>query len=90
MEKAYHDMTDEEIKAAASQIVRSSSSDEEIKQRLKDELGYPYTAAINSHQPTDQAGREARALAGALGGLTRKDGAMVMVMMHGPRGTISL
>lgn len=91
MQKAYRDMTDNEIKQAAHQIVRDSSSDDEIRQRLRDELAYPYGAAITSHKPTDQTGLEARAIVQGLGGLVRKDGAMVMVMMHGPRGnTISL
>lgn len=88
--KAYRDMTDDEIKQATRQIVSNASTDDEIRQRLRDELVYPYSVAITSHNPTDQAGREARVIVQGLGGLVRKDGAMVMVMMHGPRGnTIS-
>lgn len=91
MSKTYHDLSDDEIRRAARQIVSDSSSDDEIRAGLRDKLGYPYSAAITSCQPADQVGREARAIAQGLGGLVRKDGAMVMVMMHSPRGdTISL
>jgi len=83
-------MTNDEIKQAVQQIITNSSSDEEIKQRLCDELGYPYVAAITSYKPIDQTGREVRAIAAGIGGLIRKDGAMVMVMMHGRDGVINL
>ena len=84
--------TDDQIKAAVRDIIKSSSNDEEIKRRLHDELGYPYgDVAICSHLPTDSTDRVARTIVAGLGGLIRKDGAMVMLMMHGPRGnTISL
>ena len=87
--KTFHDMTDAELKVAAIDIVRTSIDEDEVKRRLKSELNYPYSIAITSHQPTDDAGREARAIVRALGGLTLKSGAMVMVMMHGHRDTIS-
>lgn len=87
----YFELADNEIEELTRRIVRNSESDEEIQQRLEDELGYPYGAAIHSHLPTDAVGREARAIVLGLGGLIRKDGAMVMIMMHGPRGnTISI
>ena len=83
--------SDEEIKAAVRGIVRTSSDDEEIVRRIKSELGCPYGAAITPHVPSDDTGRTARSIVQALGGLVRKDGAMVMLMMHGPRGnTVSV
>ena len=89
--KTFREMTDDELKVAAMSIVTSSSSEEEIKERLKRELDYPYSIAITSHVPTDNIGRGARAIAQSLGGLTMQNGAMVMVMMHGRNGnTISL
>ncbi len=44
----YDEMTDEDIKTKARQIANTSKTDEEIIQRLKDELGYPFHAAIHS------------------------------------------
>jgi hypothetical protein len=88
--KSYSDMTDEEIKAAARNIVRTSSSEAEIQQRIRDEIGYPYGVSLCIHMPDDSTGREARELVRSLGGLVTKNGAMVMGMMHGHEGTISL
>ena len=85
------DLSDDEIKAAVKEIVRTSESDDEIKRRVADELGNPYGMAITSHLPTDDVGQQAQALVECLGGPVRKDGAMVMIMMHGPNGnTISI
>lgn len=89
--KLWSDMTDDEIKTEMKGIVMTSTSDDEIKRRAAEELGYPYGLAITSHSPTDTIGHNARSIVGSLGGLLRKDGAMVMIMMHGPRGnTISV
>lgn len=44
----YASLTDEEIKARCKEIARTSNSDEQIKQRIKDELGCPYTASVTS------------------------------------------
>lgn len=41
-------MTDDEIKIAARRICHTSKSDQEVKDRLRDELGYPYGAAVTS------------------------------------------
>ena len=85
------DKTDAEIKTAMRGIVMSSESDDEIERRAAEELGYPYGLAITSRNPTDNVGREAQSIVAGLGGLIRKDGAMVMIMMHGPRGnTLSI
>ena len=86
----FQDMSDDEIREAVRKIVSDSSDDEEIQQRLYDELGYAHHAAINSCLPTDRNSRDARAIAQKLGGLIRKDGAMVMIILHGPRGIISI
>lgn len=43
----YSKLTDDEIKTAARKIMRSTSSNDELRQRLKDELGYPYNAGIS-------------------------------------------
>lgn len=88
--KQYDGMTDDEIKAAARNIVRSSSSEDEIQRRIRDELGYPYGVSLCMEVPSDNTGREARELVRGLGGLVSKNGAMVMGMMHGHNGTIPL
>ncbi len=77
---------DEGIKMALHAIVRPSTSDEEIRRRIANELLYPHEVAIVSHLPTDRVGRQALIIVAALGGPIRADGAMVMVMVRGPRG----
>lgn len=89
--RSYRDMGDQGFQAALRNIVTTSDTEAEVRQRLRGELAYPYTIAITSHQPTDEVGRQASALAAALGGCRLRSGAMVMVMAHGPSGaTISL
>ena len=84
--RSFYDMGDQEFQAALRAIVTTSDTEEQVRQRLRDELGYPYSIAITSHQPTDEVGREASALVAALGGSHLRSGAMVMVMAHGPSG----
>jgi hypothetical protein len=86
----YSAMTDAELKVAVREIIRTSASAEEVQRRTRDELGYPYTISLSVRRPTDTVGREAQALVLALGGLTLTDGSMVMGMMHGHDGVISL
>ena len=88
--KSYSDMTDVEIKVAARHIISSSFSEAEVQQRLRDELGYPYSIALHTTIPDDATSREARELVRGLGGLVMKNGAMAMAMMHGHDGVISL
>lgn len=88
--KSYNNMTDAEIKVSARHIITSSSSEEEVQQRLRDELGYPYGVALHTTIPSDATGRQARELVRGLGGLVMKNGAMAMAMMHGHNGTIRL
>lgn len=88
---SYCDMTDAEIKAAAKNIIASSSSQEEVCQRIRDELKYPYgNIALYTLIPNDAIGVTARELVRGLGGLVMKNGAMAMAMMHGHNGTINL
>ena len=44
----WEDMTDEEIEAAVREIIRTSKSDDEITDRIDDELGYSGEVAIHS------------------------------------------
>ncbi|MBT5807925.1 hypothetical protein HOI18_01480 [Candidatus Uhrbacteria bacterium] len=87
---AWTDLSDDGIKRAIREIVKTSRTDDEIKSRVAEELGCPYGLAITSLVPTDSVGRSARTIVRGLGGMIRQDGAMVMIMIHGPRGnTIS-
>lgn len=89
--RSYSQMTDLEFKAAVRNIITSSSSEEEVQRRVREELNYPYTIALHTSVPNDATGREARELVRGLGGMVMKNGAMVMAMAHGHRGnTISL
>ena len=88
--KFYGDMTDAEIGAATREIVRTSSSEDEVRQRIRDELGYSYDVALHTSIPDDKTGVEARELVRGLGGLVMKNGAMAMAMMRGHDGIISL
>lgn len=55
-DSTYHgwtNLSDEEIKQAVRRICRDAKSDQEVKDRLRDELGYPYGAAVaSSHGST--------------------------------------
>jgi hypothetical protein len=84
----YYDMTDAAFESALRTIVSLSTSEDEVRRRVRDELGYPYTLSIASLMPTDTAGCEARAVVIGLGGLTLGNGAMVMVMAHAPSGAV--
>jgi hypothetical protein len=89
--KNYRDLSDAEIQAKLRQICAESTTEQEIRDKLRDELGYSYHAAIDTHMPTDAVGRSAQAIVRGLGGPLMKSGAMVMMMIHGPRGnTITL
>jgi hypothetical protein len=88
----YSRMTDETVKETARRIIRNSISKEEVEHKMHQEMpGYPGGMALTSHKATDELSENARSIVQALGGLTFKDGSMVMAMIHGPRGnTISL
>jgi hypothetical protein len=87
--KTYHEMTDDEIEIAARNIIITSSSEEEVHQRLLDELDYS-GMELSTNIPEDATGREARELVRGLGGMIMKNGAMAMAMMEGHSGLIFL
>ena len=84
--QSFYEMDDAAFRAALRHIVTTSHGEEEVQERLKSELNYPYSIAITSNQPTDGPGLEARKHVVDLGGCTLANGAMVMVMAHGPSG----
>lgn len=88
--RRYRDMTDAEIKIVAEHIITSSSSEAEVKQRLRDELDYPYGVVLDIYTTNDATGREARELVRGLGGLVMKNGAMAMAVIQGHNGDILL
>lgn len=89
----YSNFTRFDVKRLVRNIISSSRTDEEIRERIGKELNYPYPEGIDihSHIPSDTVGFEARALVRALGGPIRGDGAMISLMMWGPDGeTLSI
>lgn len=86
--KPYYAMTDIEIRFAVRYIITSSSSKEEVQQRLRDELGSPCDALLQVAVPDNAGEREARELFRGLGGLVMKNGAMVLAMIFGNHGII--
>ncbi len=51
MVKNYKRMSDQEVNDTVKEIIQSSSTDEEIRQRIKDELGYPYDVVLSLRRP---------------------------------------
>ncbi len=88
--KKYHEMSDLEIEVAARHIISSSSSEEEVQRRFRDELGYPYPVDLNTSIPDDEVGRQARELVRGLGGLVMQNGAMAQAIIDGHEGYIML
>lgn len=88
--RKYEYLNDKEIRAVARQIIRTSSSIEEVKSRLADELGYPYEVNLSMDVPTDQASLEARELGRGLGGVISQNGAMVLCIIDGHEDPIIL
>jgi len=84
--RPYHQMGEAEIEAAVHHIISTSSSEAEVRRRIRDELGHREAIELISHIPEDKAGLEARELVRGLGGPIMQNGAMVMVMMYGPDG----
>jgi len=48
IQRTWHDLTDDEIKTALQHICAVSESDDEVKRRIKDELGCPHGADVTS------------------------------------------
>lgn len=81
-------LTDEGLRGAIREIIRTSSGKDEALRRIKTELGYPYTVSLDVHLPTDDVGFSARAIVSGLGGLVMQDGAMAMAMFWSRGGEI--
>jgi hypothetical protein len=46
MAKNWREMTNDELRGELKRIINSSNSPEQVKERAKDELGYPYNLAV--------------------------------------------
>lgn len=46
--KLYRELTDEEAKCAIREILRTSRSEDEVKEKIRDGLGYPYIIPITA------------------------------------------
>ena len=79
--KTWHNMNADERRMCIRHIVNQAESEDDLRQRLRNELGLS-CCAINWYLPApgDKVGEEARMLVKALGGLVAKNGALVMIM----------
>lgn len=84
--KPYYELDTNEIKAALRHIITTSESEEEIKQRVKEEFHCPYEPSLHSLTALTAAAGEAKMLCQAMGGLTMKNGTLVQLMIWGPDG----
>ena len=85
---SWDEMSDDQLKLAVRAIIKTSSSENEITCRVRDELDYPYDLSLFIEMPTDETGREARELVRGLGGLTTANGAMVIGEMSAKGGGV--
>src|SRR3989344_1962143 len=76
--KDWRTLTETTLTAAVRHIVVTSSSEEEVRRCLREDIGYDQHVSLHSHLPDDTTGREARELVRAMGGLAMTNGAMVM------------
>lgn len=83
---SYYEMQQPDIEAALRHIVTNSSSEEEVKTRVKSELGCPYTPTVRILSALSKLGTQVHQLCAAMGGVTLKTGELVQVMLWGPRG----
>lgn len=72
MKKLYTQRTDAEVKAAIKEICRTGKGEEQVRQRIKDELGFTGSIAITGTSTSS-------------GGMIMW---MFMVMLRGPSGNI--
>lgn len=86
--KTYAAMNDDEIGAAVRHIVTSSSSEDEVRRRVREELGYTGSLRLQTSIPTDDAGRKERELLRGLGCLVTRGGAIAHVLIRGHEDTI--
>lgn len=86
--RSFREMTDDEFAASLRNIITTSDTEDQVRDRLRTELGYPYTIAITSLRLTDEVSRSASEIVRALGGVHLRSGAMVSVMAYGPSGKV--
>lgn len=82
----YDQMTKPEILAAVRHIVASSSTEKEVQERIKTELGCPYGVMTHVLHSLSRIAGEAKELCLAMGGVTLKTGELIQVMLWGPQG----
>jgi len=85
--KPYYDMSRIEIEVAMRHIIQTSSSEQEIIDRTRDELGSPYAPDLHTLEALS-SNVQTRELCAALGGLSMKNGTLVQLMMFIPDGEI--
>ena len=83
---SYYEMQQPDIEAALRHIVTDSSSKEEVKARIKSELGCPYTPTVRVLSALSKLGTQVREMCLVMGGVALKTGELVQIMLCGPRG----
>jgi hypothetical protein len=83
----YRDMTYDQFATAVARIIRSSDSEEQVRERLV-AMGYPHDPAIHVMDPDSEEAREARAYGMILGGVKLTTGHIVMFLGNAPDGEI--
>ncbi len=67
---SWRDLTNNELRSAIRGIVNRSTSKEQVMQRAKDELGYPYNIAVSYSEPNAAGQRMSMFMASAKNGET--------------------
>ena len=67
---AWRDLNNSELRRAIDRIVKRSRTEEEVNERAKDELGYPYNIAVNYSKPNAAGQRMSIFMASAKNGET--------------------
>jgi hypothetical protein len=79
--KTWSDMTANERKCCVHHVVSQSMTEDELREKLTEELGVGYCAIEwGDVDPNDKTSREAQMIVKALGGMISMSGAMVMIM----------
>ncbi len=85
--RSFSEMDDDEFEAALRDIVTTSATINEVRDRLA-ELGYPYSISISCLPMDTQEALAAGFWAALLGGISLSNGDAVMVMAYGPSGEV--
>lgn len=84
----YSSLSTGEVRDRLRVICSQSTTVEQIKARIKEELGSPGEPLVDISNPRDEGHREMFGLVRALGGFITGDNRAVNILMWGPDGKI--